>query len=210
MATPEAMLGLLEQHGRSLSTFRKGDRIIVRNRMDEPYSYTLEENPGTEFDPEFKPYFTPAEMLRLGVFEGKYLNDCLTEFPSEWFVDAIALDKLRPQGPDMSVNLFGVKSRLPLSEWKTKGWVPSKGHVAAKYPGLSDPALNKDPRGWFQWYCRYWMGRRIPELDRIQITRWKAFARHSGGVKANCKPGDLTCRPVQRQALLHWAWNPYV
>ncbi len=208
-ATPDEMISILEKKGKPLATFRKGDRIVVQNRMESDYSYTLDAAPGQEFAPEFKPYFSPGEILRLGAFEGKYLNDCLTEFPAEWFIDAIALDKLRPQGPDPSVNCFGVKSRQPLSEWRKKGWVPSKGHVAALHPGLSDPALNKDPRGWFQWYCRYWMGRRIPELDAIQIARWKAFKRHSGAVKKNCKPGDLTCRPVQRQALLHWAWNPF-
>jgi hypothetical protein len=211
MATPEAMLQILETKGRPLSTFKQGDKIVVRNKMEHDYSYILEATPGKDFHSEFNPHFTPGEILRLGAFEGKYLNDCLTEFPAEWFIDAIALDKLRPQGPDPKVNLFGVKSRQPLSEWRRKGWVPSNTHIKAKlHPGLSDPTLNKDPRGWFQWYCRYWMGRRIPELDAIQIKRWKAFKRHAGAVKKNCTEGDLLCRPVQRQALLHWAHNCFI
>jgi hypothetical protein len=211
MATPEAMLTLLETKGRPLSTFKKGDRIIVSNKMVSKYSYLLEEAPGTNFQADFQPYFTPGQMLRLGVFEGKYLNDCLTEFPAEWFLDALALEKLRPQGADVSVNLFQIHSRLPLQEWYKKGWIPSNSHVkASQYPQLSDPSINVDERGWFQWYCRYWMGRRIPTLDAIQIKRWKAFVRHSGGVKHNCKAADLTCRPRQRQALLQWAHNPYV
>jgi hypothetical protein len=208
--TPEAMLATLQTKGRPFASFHKGDTIEVKNTMVTNYSYTLTADPGKDFDPRFKPHFSPAEMLRLGVFEGKYLNDCLTEFPAEWFIDAIVLDKLRPQGADPSINLFRVKSRLPLDIWQSKGWVPHRGSKAAQHAGLSDPKLNVDERGWFQWYCRYWMGRRIPELDDIQIKRWRAFARHSGGVKKNCRAGDLTCRPVQRQALLQWAWDPFV
>ena len=210
MATPEAMLKILQEKGKPLNSFRKGDRILAKNTMESGYSYTLQETPGEGFDPEFTPHFTPGQMLRLGVFEGKYLNDCLTEFPAEWFLDAITFDKLRPQGPDPTVNLFRVKSRQPLQEWHRKGWIPHKGSKSAMYTGLSDPNVNVDNRGWFQWYCRYWMGRRIPELDDIQIKRWKAFRRHAGAVKKNCKAGDLTCRPIQRQALLQWAHNPFV
>ena len=208
--TPEDMLKYLQAHGTPLNRFKKGDTIHVHDKMQSKYSYTLQESPGTGFSDEFQPYFTPAEMLRLGVFGGKYLNDCMAEFPAEWFIDAIALEKLSPQGTNIELNLFQIDSRLPLSEWRKKGWVPSSGHKASQYPTLSDPAINKDPRGWFQWYCRYWMGRRIPELDATQIQRWKAFARHSGAVKKNCKSSDLGCRPRQRQALLQWAWNPYV
>ena len=208
MATPEAMLSILHSKGRPLLSFKKGDTIHAKNKM-ESYTYKLDEAPGTNFQEDFKPYFTPGQMLRLGVFEGKYLNDCLTEFPSEWFIDALALDKLSPSGPNVELNLFKIKSRLSLQEWHKKGWIPHKSK-ASQYPELSDSAINLDQRGWFQWYCRYWMGRRLPTLDAIQIKRWKAFARHSGGVKKNCTAADLSCRPRQRQALLQWAWNPYV
>jgi len=207
--TPEEMVRILHVQGRPLASFQQGDRIIVSNKMVKNYSYVLDEAPNSNFAEDFKPYFTPGQILRLGAFEGRYLNDCLTEFPAEWFLDAIGLDKLRPQGADVSVNLFQIKSRLPLPEWQTKGWVPSSTHKASQHPGLSDPTINKDERGWFQWYCRYWMGRRSPTIDAIQIKRWKAFARHAGGVRKNCLSGDLTCRPRQRQALLQWAWNPY-
>lgn len=215
MATPDAMLKILSAKGRPLASFHKGDVIHVNDKMKKNYTYTLEEEPGTNFDPEFKPYADPGEILALGAFEGKYLNDCLLEYPAEWYLKALALDKLRPQKPDISVNFFQILSRLPLTQWEKNGWVPpyyyKKRHSNSMGRNiLNDPKQNPDERGWFQWYCRYWMGRRLPELDKVQIGRWKAFTRHAGAIKANCKPGDLTCRPRQRQALLHWAYNPFI
>lgn len=212
------MLAILKSRGRPLSSFQKGDTIEVSNKMVKGYSYTLAAAPGQDMDPGFKPWADPGEMLALGVFGGKYLNDCLLEFPAEWFLRAAALDKLRPGGQqDISVNLLQDDSRLPLSEWRRKGWVPSRADTrkirsapATATANLSNPADNPDERGWFQWYCRYWMGRRIPALDAEQIRRWRAFRRHAGQIKANCRAGDMKCRPRQRQALLQWAWNPFM
>lgn len=163
-------------------------KVTVNDRMQTGYSYTLVAPAGREFAPEFTPAFSPAEMLALGVFEGKYLNDCHDEFPRSWFEGAKLGDT-----PNPVLNRFGVKSRQPLKVWREKGWI-----------------YGPDPRGWFQWYCRYWLGRRLAEVDTIQIKRWRAFRRHAAQIRAHCPPGATTCRPRQRQALLQWAYDPFI
>jgi hypothetical protein len=160
--------------------------VTVSDAMQSGYRYVLSEPAGRNFDPEFRPELTPKEMLRLGVFCGKYMTDCREEFPPSWFAGA----KLSPSGRDCRLNYFGVGASQPLSVWRRKGWI---------HPN--------DPRGWFQWYCRYYMGRRMPDEDRRQIGRWKAIRRHVRQIERNCDRGDLACRPRQRQALLHWAYD---
>lgn len=154
--------------------------------MQQGYCYEPVEPSGRNFDPLFKPELTPAEMLRLGVFGGKYMTDCRAEFPRSWFAGA----KLAVGRADSSLNYFGVAASQPLSVWRKKGWIRPE-----------------DPRGWFQWYCRYYMGRRLPGEDDRQIKRWKAMRRHIRQIQSNCDPGNLRCRPRQRQALLHWAYD---
>lgn len=165
---------------------RKDKFVTVNDRMQTGYSYELSAPVGRNFDPEFKPELTPQQMLALGVFCGKYMTDGGNEFPKSWFKHA----KLARSGRDCSLNYFGVGASRPLSEWQSKGWINPD-----------------DPRGWFQWYCRYYMGRRMPEEDKRQIKRWKAFRRHIAQVRMNCEQGDPYCRPRQRQALLHWAYD---
>jgi hypothetical protein len=199
--------------GKPLLAFKKGTTVkgSPTMRIGGPYTYILEANPGTEMDPRFTPYCTPGEMLALGVFEGKYINDCTSEFPREWFLFATALGKLSPGSPNIACNYFKVKSRQPLSVWKENGWVPKSGSsrkIGAR--AMLSSKENPDERGWFQWYCRYWLGRRIPALDAVQIGRWRSFVRHAGAVKARCSAGDLSCSPKERQALLQWAHNPFL
>ena len=211
MAGVESVLATLKKKGRPLSSFHKGDTIRFSNKMSHG-SYVLTEAPGQGFAADFKPAATPGEILALGAFGGRYLNDCVDEFPAEWFWRAALLEKLAPGAPvggDVAINAFHIDSRLPLSEWRKAGWIAGARQTRRASGArsiLADPVKNPDERGWFQWYCRYWMGRRIPDLDAVQIQRWRAFSRHAGAVSGACKRGDLGCRPWQRQALLHWAW----
>ncbi len=160
-------------------------KIIFKDKMQKGWYY-LTEPEGKNFDPDFKPELTPSQMLAMGVFGGKYMTDCKKEFPVSWYKKA----KLCPEFHNPELNYFKVNASKPLSYWRAKGWI----HPA-------------DPRGWFQWYCRYYYGRRIPEEDKRQIKRWKAIQRHIAQIKKNCHPGDLNCRRKQRQAVLHWAYD---
>lgn len=152
------------------------------------YRYERTEPIGQHFDPLFRPDLTPPEMLALGVFGGRYMRDCTGEFPKEWFANA----KLHPiglPGHDKHLNYFDVDASQSLAEWRCKGWIHEQ-----------------DPRGWFQWYCRYYMGRRSLD-DARQIKRWVMMRRHMAQIHNNCEPRDEFCRPRQRQALLHWAYD---
>lgn len=160
-------------------------KITVNDTMQQGYEYELVEPIGKSFSPDFIPDLTPSEMLELGVFGGKYMTDCQDEFPKSWFAKA----KLSQNKKDITLNYYSVDASQPLNEWKQKGWI---------HP--------QDPRGWFQWYCRYYMGRRT-EDDARQIKRWKAFKRHESAVRKNCEKYDFFCRKKQRQALLHWAYD---
>ena len=159
--------------------------IAVNDLMQKNYVYDLTEPAGRNFAPAFTPELTPPEMLAMGVFGGKYMTDCAAEFPKTWFARA----RLCPERHDPALNFFGVNASQPLSVWRQKGWI-----------------YHEDPRGWFQWYCRYYRGRRCPD-DARQIKRWKAMDRHIAQIRRHCRPGDLQCRPKQRQALLNWAFD---
>ena len=163
----------------------KKSLIEINDKMQTEYRYKLTEPVGRNFDVGFTPELTPKQMLELGIFGGKYMTDCMKEFPGSWFKEA----KLCSERHDPRLNFFGINASQPLSVWREKGWI---------HPD--------DPRGWFQWYCRYYMGRRH-EDDERQIRRWKAIRRHIAQIQNNCFPGDLNCRKKQRQAVLHWAYD---
>lgn len=151
------------------------------------YSYSLSEPMGKHFRSDFTPELTPSEMLHLGIFGGDYFTEPPKEFPAEWFA-GVQLSTIGTA--DKNLNYFKTNASQPLKVWQQKGWL-----------------YFEDPKGWFLWYCRYFMGRRIPEEDDRQIRRWQAIKRHVAQVQKACQPGDVSCRPRQRQALLHWAYD---
>ena len=160
-------------------------KVVVNDRMQHGYVYWRTEPAGRHFDPAFTPDLTPKQMLRLGVFGGKYLNDCRDEFPANWFAGA----RVSPVRRDARLNCFGVNASQSLAVWRRSGWIHAQ-----------------DPRGWFQWYFRYYSGRRSAD-DRRQIRRWRAIGRHVAAIRKHCEPRDLECRRRQRQAVMHWAYD---
>jgi hypothetical protein len=161
------------------------DKVIVNDKMQRGYVYYRTEPFGRKFASGFAPDLTPKQMLPLGVFGGRYMTDCAPEFPASWFSGA----KLCSERHDPALNYFGVNASQSLVVWRRKGWIRPQ-----------------DPRGWFQWYCRYYSGRRSAD-DARQIRRWRAIARHVAAIRKHCEPGDLACRRKQRQAVLHWAYD---
>jgi hypothetical protein len=160
--------------------------VKVNEDYQEGYEYSRSEPEGKNFDPDFKPQLTPKQMFDLGIFGGNYFHKIPREFPSDWFSKV----EFSKDGADKNLNYFKVNASQPLSVWKEKGWI-----------------YFEDPKGWFLWYCRYYMGRRILEEDKRQIRRWRAMHRHVSQLESNCKKGDISCQPRRRQALLHWAYD---
>jgi hypothetical protein len=180
---------------KSISEFSRGALLKGQHRMGA-YEYVLSENPArsarelkTRFSLQsgktriFRPHLHPQKMLEYGVFDGKMINDCLDEFPREWFEGAIKKKKLSPSGVNVSINHYKMRSRQSLQKWKQKGWI-----------------IGQDERGWFQWYCRYALGRRDPEVDPIQMRRWRAIKRWRGVFEKHPNRTRL------QQTLLQWAW----
>ena len=136
------------------------------------------------WDPRFAPSYTPEEMLKLGVFEGKYIN-AVKGVPASWKKIPKVLGP--DDEPDPKINKYGVKSRQGLSVWKKNGWIRT------------------DKSGWFEWFIHYFMGRRLGAEDDWQIGRWLSFvARHQGQLLADPKSKNEDHRLKQKQALLQW------
>ncbi len=161
-------------------------QVTVDEAYQTGYTYALTEPEGAHFADDFSPELTPKQMLHLGIFGGDYFNEVPKEFPADWF-DGVTLSS---KGAQKELNYFKVNASQPLKVWQQKGWI-----------------YFEDPHGWFLWYCRYYMGRRIPQEDARQIKRWKAIRRHIAQLQNSCQQGDIQCRPRQRQAILHWAYD---
>ncbi len=141
---------------------------------------------GRNFDRRLPPELTPAQMLRLGVFCGKYMTDCRKEFPKSWFARA----KLAGKARDCALNYFGVDASQPLSVWRKKA-----GSIATiRAAGFNGIAAIT------------WAGA-FPTRTRGRSSAGKRSAATFVKFRKNCEPGDVTCRPRQRQALLHWAYD---
>lgn len=163
----------------------------ANNDFQKNYKYSLTEPEGKNFHKDFKPNLTPKQMLKIGVFGGAYFIAVKglipKDLPKDWF-KGVKLSKDKEKHGEL--NYFGIEASQPLSVWQKKGWI-----------------YKDDPHGWFEWYCRYYLGRRLGKEDERQIKRWKAISRHIAQVSKNCRIGDVNCRPRQRQALLHWAYD---
>lgn len=161
--------------------------VVVDEEYQKDYTYTLNEPAGMNYSSDFLPQLRPEQMLKLGVFGGNYFTQPPNEFPSSWFE---GVEFSRSGSSNKKLNFFCVNASQSLEVWQNKGWI-----------------YFEDPKGWFLWYCRYYQGRRIEDEDERQIKRWKNMRRHMTQLKNSCDKGDLTCRPRQRQALLHWAYD---
>ena len=162
--------------------------------------------------PEFRPNVTPREIFIKGSFGGTYwrpINSAITnkkyenEHKKFEFLKDIPDEKMirdYETDYDIKINKYGVKVGMTLDEWERQGWI-----------------TEQDPYGWVQWYCAFYQGRRVPELDKHQIDRWLKIASNEKGrwkkrivnmIKSKkATYNDFTISPKIRQTLLHWAYE---
>ena len=151
----------------------------------------------------FHPNLSPKEIISMGSFGGIYFNSSnnikidYREFPSDWF-NGVPENFYLSDQYNKNVNFFKIKSGQDQDEWENKGWI---------HP--------QDPRGWFQWYCRYYLGRRT-EDDERQIKRWNNFCGKKGRWRnyiyrkifdKNTTVDDHSFSRAVRQSLLHWGYS---
>ena len=120
-----------------------------------------------------------------------------SEYPKEWFA-GLGRTRTARVGYVHTRNKYRVKAGQDQAFWEEHGWI-----------------IDQDPRGWFQWYCRFYLGRRTAD-DARQISRWCGVAGAKGRWKtalckkcvyANKRWDDQSVSPVIRQTMLHWAYE---
>lgn len=161
--------------------------------------------------PEFHPNMTPKEVLQAGSFGGTYFRpiyssvtgkqykeEAFLELPKDWTEGLNIKKKVTSSKYDEAVNTYKVKCGGSLEMWEESGWIHKQ-----------------DPYGWFQWYCRFYQGRRSADDER-QVGRWLRCAGPTGRWKNNlimkCYRGgaqynDPNISPVVRQTLQHWGYR---
>ena len=172
-----------------------------------------------EDQPSFTPNKSPEEMLREGCFGGSYwrplrsrrlgisVADDYKELPSSWYSGLDVSSFLTSPTYDIEINKYKVASGQSIEEWEAAGWI---NHT-------------HDVRGWFQWYCRFYMGRRCDDDER-QISRWKKCVGETGrwrrmllkkyvtmGIREVFDDGEdeegSDVSPVMHQTCHHWAYE---
>ncbi|KAH8196073.1 hypothetical protein TruAng_009759 [Truncatella angustata] len=170
---------------------------------------------------DFAPNKSPEEIIREGCFGGSYwrplyskhlkttIEDDWKELPSDW-TDGLDIERyLTNPEYNPEINKYGVACGQSIEQWEAAGWIDHQ----------------YDVRGWFQWYCRFWMGRRCDDDER-QISRWKKCVGESGrwrrtllkkyiqqGIRSVIDEGDDEdddrgdVSPVVHQTCHHWAYE---
>ncbi len=166
--------------------------VTVNDKMQKGYRYALSAPTGRNFDPEFRPQLTPAEMLRLGVFGGKYMTDCAREFPRNWFARA----KLAGKHSDPALNFYGVDASQPLSVWRKRD-----GSIrtirAAGFSGTA--AITWDAASRMRTRGRSGAGRRSGVTSgRLNETASRVTLRAGHGSARPCCIGPMTVGEFDR------------
>ena len=110
---------------------------------------------------DFIPNKKPIEVIKEGAFGRSYFRGIYSGINGKWYRKSWnEFDQLKDIDQkyycsnyyDVSVNKYGVKCGTSLRFWENKEWINEI-----------------DPYGCFQWYFRYWLGRRS-EDDKWQIN----------------------------------------
>ena len=184
------------------------DAVVLKERMPIPTKNKQGELVFKDY-PDFRPNLTPKEVLHRGSFGGGYFrriksavtgetySGAYKEFPTDWFKDLNIPREITSAQYRLDVNRYKVKCGGSLDMWESSGWI--------------SPI---DPYGWFQWYCRFYLGRRSTD-DQRQISRGLGVCGKKGRFRNQLigmcsrtqkRFDDPSVSPVIRQSLQHWGY----